>query len=313
VIETLSYIGFTSPRSSEWNTFGPDVMGLEVAEPGPDGAVRLRMDDACYRIAIHPGDVDDIAYLGWGVSGPAEFSSAIAALGTAGVSVTRESAELAGERCVLDLMSFDDPFGLRNEVSWGQLSRPSTFRPGRAMSGFVTGQGGLGHAVILSPNLEVSEKFYVDLLGFRLTDQIQSNGSSRIRFYNCNQRHHTLAMVEVQGVKGFHHLMLETQSLDDVGNALDLVGKSDTSAELAMDIGRHTNDKMTSFYVKTPAGFEIEYGYGGVVLDDDVHLPRFYDRTSIWGHAPQTPTGSMPPPAIIHVLEPESNMAGASR
>ena len=36
-----------------------------------------------------------------------------------------------------------------------------------------------------------------------------------------------------------------------------------------MSLGRHTNDLMTSFYVRTPSGFEIEYGTGGIVVDDD--------------------------------------------
>ena len=36
-----------------------------------------------------------------------------------------------------------------------------------------------------------------------------------------------------------------------------------------MTLGRHTNDLMTSFYVRTPSGFEIEYGTGGLVVDDD--------------------------------------------
>ena len=36
MITSLSYIGFTSPRADEWKTFGPDILGLEVVDPGPD-------------------------------------------------------------------------------------------------------------------------------------------------------------------------------------------------------------------------------------------------------------------------------------
>ena len=65
MITSLAYIGFTSPHAEDWRSFGPDVLGAELAPDGPDGAVRLRVDDVAHRIAIHPGERDDLAYLGW--------------------------------------------------------------------------------------------------------------------------------------------------------------------------------------------------------------------------------------------------------
>jgi hypothetical protein len=35
----LSYVGFESPNADDWTTFGPDLLGLEVTQPGEDGAV----------------------------------------------------------------------------------------------------------------------------------------------------------------------------------------------------------------------------------------------------------------------------------
>lgn len=55
MIQTLGYIGFASPRFEEWLTFGPEVLGLELAGRGKDGTVCLRLDEAARRIAIHPG------------------------------------------------------------------------------------------------------------------------------------------------------------------------------------------------------------------------------------------------------------------
>ncbi len=295
MIETLSYIGFRSPQPEVWSRFGPDVLGLERTDDGPDGAVRMRMDDAAFRIAVHPGESDDIAYLGWGVGGPRPLAATIDRLTLAGVQVSAEPPSVAAERAVAELVSFTDPFGIRNELSWGQIVRPSTFRPGRAHHGFVTDAGGLGHAVLVVPDLEAAEAFYVDALGFAMTDQIQQPDAPRLRFYNCNERHHTLAMVEIPGMVGFHHLMLEVRDLDDVGIALDAASRG--AAEVTMSLGRHTNDRMTSFYLRTPAAFEIEYGWGGVVLADDDQLPRRYTSFSIWGHRPTS--GQLAPPGIL--------------
>jgi extradiol dioxygenase len=94
--------------------------------------------------------------------------------------------------------------------------------------------------------------------------------------------------------------MLEVRSIDDVGAALDIVNEREIP--LAMSLGRHTNDHMTSFYVRTPSGFEIEYGTGGRLVDDDTWTIDRYDATSTWGHKPPA-TGPLPP-GIIRPFEP---------
>ena len=157
MIEALNYIGFTSPNHKEWEVFGPEVLGVQLTDPAPDGGVRMRIDDAAHRLTIHPGDADDVAYLGWGVAGPAALSEAIARLEAEGVEVHTALAELAAERGVTALAWFTDLFGFRHELTWGQVTLPSTFRPGRPVSGFLTGDQGIGHAVLVIPDLEAAE------------------------------------------------------------------------------------------------------------------------------------------------------------
>jgi 3-methylcatechol 2,3-dioxygenase len=43
---------------------------------------------------------------------------------------------------------------------------------------------------------------------------------------------------------------------------------------------------MFSFYLQTPAGFQIEIGHGARVVDDSWDDDRRYDRISAWGHQP---------------------------
>jgi 2,3-dihydroxybiphenyl 1,2-dioxygenase len=297
VIRSLSYIGVTSPNAEKWLEFGPEILGLEVAGRGPDGAVRLRVDDAAWRISVHPGPSDDLAYLGWCVGGPAEFENAIVALEKHGLTVHRGDAALAGLRAVADVAWFSDPFGFRHEISWGLLEKPATFRPGRPMSGFVTGDGGLGHVVLIVPDLQSAERFLTEVLGFRLSDRIEAGLS--LRFFHCNGRHHTLAIAALPGMVGMHHLMLEVASLDDVGVALDACNAR--KLPLAMTLGTHTNDRMTSFYVRSPSGFEIEYGFGGRIVNDADWVVGSYDAQSVWGH--KRPENA-PPPGVLRPFDP---------
>ena len=210
-------------------------------------------------------------------------TDAAASLEAVGIDVHSGDRELAAARAVEGIAWFHDPFGFRHELSHGQRQATEPFEPGRPMDGFVTGDGGLGHAVLFVPDLAAAERFYIDVLGFRLSDAVEDGVS--IRFLHCNSRHHSLAFVAVPGMVGMHHLMLEVGSLDDVGAAYDIV--NERHIPLAMTLGRHTNDRMTSFYVRTPSGFEIEYGYGGALVDVSQPWEAVtYDSGSSWGHKP---------------------------
>lgn len=287
MITALSYIGFVSPNADEWRTFGPEVLGAELAPDGPDGAVRLRIDDAAQRIIIHPGETNDLAYLGWEVD---DLDATIAAVENAGVAVTYGGTGGTG-----DVARFTDPFGFAHELTTGTATG-APFRPGRPMSGFVTGEQGLGHAVLFVPDQAAAERFYTEVLGFKLSDTIEHG--TTLKFLHCGghaARHHTIALVAVRGMVGIHHVMLEVKSLDDVGRALDLV--NERQIPIAMSLGRHTNDHMTSFYVRTPSGFEIEYGTGGTLIDDATWEVGVHHATSFWGHKPPA-TGPLRPSII---------------
>ena len=103
------------------------------------------------------------------------------------------------------------------------------------------------------------------MLGFTLSDRVDEE-FMKVRFYHCNGRHHSLAVAQVPGKVGLNHLMLEVRSLDDVGTGLDLAKQA--GVPVLRGLGRHTNDLMTSFYMLTPSSFQIEYGFGGIVVDD---------------------------------------------
>jgi len=84
--------------------------------------------------------------------------------------------------------------------------------------------------------------------------------------------------------KKIHHLMFQVGEIWDVGSAYDRV--NDAGLELEMTLGSHPNDRMLSFYVRTPSGFSIEYGAGGLVIDDATWMVRTYDKLDDWGHRP---------------------------
>jgi len=284
MITSLAYFGATSPSFKDWEQFGTEVLGCELAQPGPDGAVRLRFDEVAHRVAIHPGEKNAVAYIGWATTGEEATQVIVDRITQYGITAHRASPEEATARQVIGYQWFVDPAGIRHELAWGQMRPRNVFRPGRAMTGFRTGDQGLGHVVLAVPDLAKSDRFYRDVLGFQLSDTVV-DGPIFAHFYHVNGRHHSLAIARSPNDRAaFLHLMVEVNSLEDVGRALDLC--EDRKVPVTRTLGCHTNDQMTSFYLQSPAGFRIEYGWGGLEVDRHWE-PRFYDRTSTWGHKHQ--------------------------
>ncbi|MGK2882361.1 MAG: VOC family protein [Mycobacterium sp.] len=293
-ITSLGYVRLESPDAKEWETFGPDVLGLAVSDDpygGPD-SVSLTNDDPARPIVVTEAAQNRLECIGWEVAGSEALDAAVAELEAAGVVVEVGTSTECQAARVRKLVRFCDPAGFTHELFYGQLVIPASFRPGRAMSGFVTDGQGLGHVVLMVPEMAASLDFYCRVLGFKISDEIDMFGN-RVVFFHVNPRHHTLAIMAVPGVRGLHHLMVQTASLDDVGIAHDLC--VDRNIPLAMTLGRHTNDRMFSFYVRSPSGFEIEYGWGAEVVDDEGWVVTHMQSPSIWGHRP----GGAPAPGCL--------------
>jgi 2,3-dihydroxybiphenyl 1,2-dioxygenase len=223
---------------------------------------------------------DGARFFGWEVADAAALDALAARLETAKVHVTAEPAATADARRVRGLISFSDPAGNRLEAFYGAEIADAPFSPGRSISGFRTGPLGVGHAVLTVENIDTMMAFYVDELGFGLSDYIEK--PFRAYFFHVNARHHSLALIET-GKNGMHHLMVELFSLDDVGQSYDVAMSEPERVNVTL--GRHTNDLMTSFYAKTPSSFMVECGWGG--RDIDPTTWKSFEMTagpSLWGH-----------------------------
>lgn len=279
-VSALGYVGLSVSDPEAWRRFACDLLGLM-----PGGSEdRLRVDSRDWRISLHRGSADDLAYAGFEVATREDLRALEGRLAAAGVSVKRADDPQRQARGVLELVTTEDPAGLQVELYCGLLDRGNVpFRSPAGTSGFVTGAQGLGHIVVSAPEIERFRTFYCDLLGFRMSDRI-AMGPVTLEFLHCNPRHHTLALIPAPLPKRLNHLMLEVATLDDVGFALDRCRAA--QVPIVSSLGKHTNDQMVSFYVRSPAGFAVEYGWGGIAVDDATWRVGYYDRPSIWGHKP---------------------------
>lgn len=286
-IRSLGYLGFESPRYKEWETFGPQILGLGLGEPGTDGTVRLRMDDRHQRISVHPGDEERLAYVGWELSDKAAFRAAFRELEDKGYPPRLGTSEEAAEREVQALARFKDPYGFVHEIFYGATFTSGSFLPGKPMTGrFVGGIDGVGHVVFVVPDItEELEEFVTGVLGMELfgdwTATLPDGRQTGPQFYRCNPRTHCLGYIAIPDMRGVQHIAIESTSLDDVGRAYDLVQERDM--EITITLGRHMTDNLVSFYMRSPTGFDIEFGAGGSLLDE-TFVQANPSHSEAWGH-----------------------------
>jgi 2,3-dihydroxybiphenyl 1,2-dioxygenase len=287
-VARLGYLGLEVSDLPAWERLLVDVLGLVMAERGPQGRVALRIDDRAQRIVLHPGASDDVLYVGFELDDEAALDRLGGELEADGMVPVIASDDVARARRVRRLLQLQDPNGVLVELFCGADVASEPFRSALVQSGFVTGAEGLGHVVIATADADTSDHFYRERLGMRLSDrvvaEIAPGFSIPITFLHANARHHTLAFVQAPLPKRLHHFMLEVGAMDDVGQAYDRCLAA--GVPIANTLGVHPNDRMFSFYARTPSGFDLEVGSGGRQIDDATWEVATYDRISVWGHKP---------------------------
>jgi 2,3-dihydroxybiphenyl 1,2-dioxygenase len=285
----LAYLGIQVPNPASLDAFFGGVVGLT---PGSrvGAAPTWRNDHRVHRILVEPGDANDASFLGFEAVDADAFDATIAQIAAAGFAVADGSDADRVARCVERLAVVDAPWGVRVEVVSGLAEASDPFDSPTMPSGFLTHGVGFGHVVFATTEFDESHRFATEALGLRQSDWLEMELAPgialEVRFYHCNERHHSLAFARApfELPQTLHHVMFESNNRDDVGAAFDRAWAS--GLPIPNGLGRHDNDGMFSFYVEGPAGFQVEVGHGARVVPAEWDDNRRYDRISAWGHQP---------------------------
>jgi len=287
-IRGLAYVVAETTDIARWKTFAEGVLGM-MTSPAPGGGLYVKMDERQFRFVVQPGTRDGYVASGWEVLDAAAFEAGLATLKASNTAFELADAATCRERWVQQLARFQDPAGNRHELVWGFQSDFIRFASPAGVSSFVTGDIGMGHTVLPAPNFDETVRFMREVMGFGLSDLFNFKPAGEggpvvpIHFFHCNNgRHHSLAVAGFPVESGCVHVMVEVPDVPEVGRALDRMREHQVLQTATL--GQHTNDRMISFYMRTPSGFEIEYGCGGAVLDWQRHIVHEFTKVSLWGH-----------------------------
>lgn len=256
---------------------------------GTDGSFKVRLDGRDFRLLFRAAASDRMAAVGWEVADAATLDQLVARVEAAGCPVNRASEAVCAQRSAREIATFTDPAGFPVELFIDQPFEQTTDDYGFVCGEDATGVFGLGHVVQACADLPGALSFYTDVLGFLESDEIDwKEVNADLRFLSCNTRHHSLALInEALGLKGgqIDHVMLQAKSFEQVERAYAAL--DDLGIVLSQTLGEHSNDNVRSFYFLTPAGFRMEFGFGGKTIEDrDSWQFEVYPGPSNWGHVP---------------------------
>lgn len=283
MIEALGYVLVGTRDLPGWLKLATELAGLqaEVLEPGR--TARLRLDGKLQRLLLQASDGPASLGMGYTVRDPEALEAVARRLAEAGFATTPGSAEELALRGVAGMRHFRDPDGYRVEIAHGLRDADTPFAPGRPIGGFRTQAGGvdlgIGHTALMAGDFGAMTRLYRDVLGFELSDR--ASAPFVAEFYHVNPRHHTIGIADTGKGPGVYHLMLEYQDWDDVGRAYDMA--LDDPSSIGVSLGRHSNDHVTSFYVRTPDGWMLELGWAGRLIGPDWQVTEL-PGMSLWGH-----------------------------
>lgn len=290
-VKSLGYVVVETQKRGEWDKFMTEVVGAMPAPTSEKGVSLFRVDERPFRLRIVDSNRDWLAAAGLEVETRDDLDTLAQRIADAGRPVRWGTPEEAAIREVDAFFSTSDPAGNGLELFFGSREAKTPFVSPIGVSRFVTGAQGLGHAVFGAPDFGEVHRFYHVVLGMGDTDlpvmhlpgMKTGEGMHFAFLHGATGRHHSIALGEGPvPPSGAIHIMLELPDMLEVGLAHDrmLAHGCKESATL----GQHWNDETTGFYVRTPSGFDLEIGYGSLIVDPKTWKTTAHKDISKWGH-----------------------------
>ncbi|HVW45179.1 MAG TPA: VOC family protein [Amycolatopsis sp.] len=295
----LSYVVMGVPDAATVAGFYADF-GLDEVGPGRfatvDGGEQLRIVPAAWRHVVEVGvaadDPDDLG----------RIRSRLAALDIACEDTDPQSVTAYEEgtgirvRVLVAPRITQEPAVLPAYNLPGQINR-DTARSEAVLRTDPVRPRKLGHVVIGSVDQKQSQRFFVEGLGFKVSDEVVG----RAAFLRCSTDHHNI-LVQNSPARFLHHTSWQVEDVDEVGRGATSMLAADPGRHV-WGLGRHHIGSNFFWYLRDPGGNFAEY-YSDLdcIVEDQLWDPRVFDA---WD--PASPNGRLglynwgppPPPSFL--------------
>ncbi len=280
-VTEIRFVAYGVPDLAAERAFYRDKFGLREAGEH-DGLVHFATEghDEPYVVRLRHAPEHRIDAIGLAAATRADVDALRDRVTAAGCTIIAPPHELASPGGGYGFRFFN-PDGLPFEISSDVARGPS--RPLERWEGIPQK---ISHIVLHSPDHKAAAQFFIDVLGFQLSDWL----GDFMAFLRCNEWHHRLAFLP--GPPCLNHVAYDMLSVDDMMRGISRLKKS--AIPIAWGPGRHTAGNNSFAYFVTPNGLAVEYTSELEQVDENwtakVHVPgpETIDRWGIGVGGPQT-------------------------
>ncbi len=290
----LGFCRLRCPDLAASLTFYRDIVGLTVARESSEGAW-LRCSDKPYDLILEHGDAAGLSAVGFEMETEAELLNGFALLTRLNCAPVWASAKQNTERQVARSLRFADPVtGLEIDFYVGQKTAADPYVPPH------TRIARLGHVVLNVTDLAAAHDFWVNQLGFAVSDQVEGV-AEWLRAWP-NPLHHSLALLQ-HSANTLHHINYMVSDIDDVGGAMNRMKGADVP--IVFGPGRHLPSTSIFLYYLDPDGNSTEFSFGMELFEehdarDARELEHKAEVMDIWGSKPDPRFGKGSPIVLHH-------------
>ncbi|MCA1196989.1 VOC family protein [Sphingomonas sp. R647] len=281
-VSEIRYVGYAVTALEEERAFYADVWGLESV-PSDDGMVYFKAQghDEHHVVRLRAADTKRIDVIALAADSRGDVDALHTKVQDAGCQIIHAPRDLTAPGGGYGFRFFS-PDGLPFEISSDVARGPS-----REMVRWDGVPQKISHIVLHSPDHQAMVKFFVDVLGFRVSDWL----GDFMCFLRCNSAHHRIALLP--GPACLNHVAYDMLTVDDMMRGISRLRKKGT--DIRWGPGRHTAGNNTFSYFTTPSGFAVEYTSELEEVDfenhvDQVHVPgpQVMDQWGVGVGGPQT-------------------------
>lgn len=274
----------------------------------PEAGGWLATRDGGAQLRLVPAPVRRLTELAVAADDPDDLDSVAARLRALGLPVTRTSGSVSAAEPVAGFSTvvrvaprFTQPEGPhvpcngpgrveRHDARAASVMREDPVRPRK-----------LGHAVLGSADPEATRRFFVEGLGFKVSDEIKGEGA----FLRCSADHHNVLVLRAP-VNFLHHTSWQVDDVDEIGRGATAM-LTEHPERHVWGLGRHHAGSNFFWYLKDPAGTFCEY-YSDMdcIVDDQLWKPGVFD-----GARGLFNWGPPPPPSFLRPDDLAALMTGA--
>lgn len=156
----------------------------------------------------------------------------------------------------------------------------------------------LGHTVVGTTNLEATIGFFIDGLGFKMSDYIGDKGA----FMRCSSDHHNFLALAAPA-NFLHHTSWQVDDIDDIGRGACAMLEGHPERHV-WGLGRHHAGSNFFWYLKDPAGNFSEYFSDmDCIPEDELWKPEVFEgKQGLFNWGPPPPPSFLDPEDLASLM-----------